>query len=133
MKPRLISFSPGPSLTLPNEKQEGMAASAAMEAFVGRRFEEALHHFSRAIILNPLNHTYFTNRSSVYAHLGNVNAAFADAESAVSLRPDRPTVRSKKKKKKKKKRKRTKRETGLLVQGMGTEEDGKSTRSSSGV
>ncbi|GJN26878.1 hypothetical protein PR202_gb14844 [Eleusine coracana subsp. coracana] len=57
-------------------------------AFAAGRFEEAIQHFSDAIVLAPDNHVLYSNRSAAYASLSRYAEALADAERTVALKPD---------------------------------------------
>jgi len=58
------------------------------EHFSAQRFPEAVEAFGKAIELDGANHVLFSNRSAAYASLKNYEAAKADAEKCVSLKPD---------------------------------------------
>ncbi|XP_010933724.1 hsp70-Hsp90 organizing protein 1 [Elaeis guineensis] len=57
-------------------------------AFSAGRFEEAIRHFSEAIVLAPTNHVLYSNRSAAYASLHRYAEALADARKTVELKPD---------------------------------------------
>ncbi|KAJ3680301.1 hypothetical protein LUZ60_016579 [Juncus effusus] len=57
-------------------------------AFSAGRFDEAIRHFSDAIVLAPSNHVLYSNRSASYASLNKYSEALADAEKTVELKPD---------------------------------------------
>jgi tetratricopeptide (TPR) repeat protein len=51
------------------------------------RYEEALEDFSRAIELDPTLAPAFSDRGSIFAHLGRHDEALADYRHAVQLDP----------------------------------------------
>jgi tetratricopeptide (TPR) repeat protein len=57
------------------------------ECFDRKNFEEALHHYTEAIKLDPNNHIYYSNRSSCYYHLKNYEHALKDAYKSFELCP----------------------------------------------
>jgi len=61
---------------------------AGNAAFKEGRYEQAAHHFSAAIKLDPHNAVLFSNRSGAYTSLGSYTEALADAERVVALQPE---------------------------------------------
>lgn len=51
------------------------------------RFSEAVQHFTEAIALDPASPVLLSNRSGAYVHIGRYEAALADAESCLKLKP----------------------------------------------
>lgn len=50
--------------------------------------EKAALYFTIAILLEPENHTYYSNRSACYAGLTLFNEALQDAETTIKLNPN---------------------------------------------
>ncbi|KAL3901524.1 MAG: hypothetical protein SGCHY_000556 [Lobulomycetales sp.] len=50
-------------------------------------FKEAISEYTRAIIVNPINPIYFTNRSLTYSKLDQWRDSLSDAEKAIQLDP----------------------------------------------
>ena len=54
-------------------------------AFQEKRYTDAVDEFSRAVVLEPMNHVHVSNRSAAYAALGRWDAALVDANTTVRL------------------------------------------------
>lgn len=52
------------------------------------KFDEAVLHYSYAIKLNPIEATYYSNRSLAFLKLNQLYYANEDAENAIQLKPD---------------------------------------------
>eukprot|EP01006_Ploeotia_vitrea_P050030 TRINITY_DN67403_c3_g3_i1.p1 TRINITY_DN67403_c3_g3~~TRINITY_DN67403_c3_g3_i1.p1 ORF type:complete len:570 (+),score=47.10 TRINITY_DN67403_c3_g3_i1:89-1798(+) len=61
---------------------------AGNDAFKNGDFANAADWYSRAIALDPEEHTYFSNRSVSYLRLGRFHKALEDAQKCTKLRPD---------------------------------------------
>jgi stress-induced-phosphoprotein 1 len=57
-------------------------------AFSAGNYEEAIKHFSEAIVLAPTNHVLYSNRSAAYASLHNYSDALQDAKKTVEIKAD---------------------------------------------
>lgn len=57
-------------------------------AFSAGNYEEAIKHFSEAIVLAPTNHVLYSNRSAAYASLHKYNEALQDAKKTVEIKAD---------------------------------------------
>merc|ERR1712137_427282 len=64
-------------------------AKAKGNAAMGQRnFEEAIKHYSDAIVLDSANHVLYSNRSAAYASLGKYEEALQDGEKTIGVKPD---------------------------------------------
>jgi len=72
------------------EELKGLG-NAALQAGA---FADAVRHYTGAISLDPSNHIYFSNRSAAHLSAGNAEAAVADGEACVELKPDWPKAHS---------------------------------------
>ncbi|KAH9314049.1 hypothetical protein KI387_022676, partial [Taxus chinensis] len=69
----------------------GMADEAKAKgnaAFSAGKYEEAIKHFSEAIVLAPSNHVLYSNRSASYASLHKYDEALQDAKKTVEIKAD---------------------------------------------
>lgn len=57
-------------------------------AFSAGNYDEAIKHFSEAIVLAPTNHVLYSNRSAAYASLHKYNEALQDAKKTVEIKAD---------------------------------------------
>ncbi|GER28016.1 stress-inducible protein [Striga asiatica] len=57
-------------------------------AFSAGNYDDAVRHFTDAIVLAPTNHVLYSNRSAAYASLSKFSEALSDAQKTVELKPD---------------------------------------------
>lgn len=57
-------------------------------AFSAGNYEEAIKHFTEAIVFAPTNHVLYSNRSAAYASLHKYNEALQDAKKTVEIKAD---------------------------------------------
>lgn len=55
--------------------------------FKEKNYEKALQFYSQALNIQPENSILYSNRSTVYFHLGNFQASLQDAEKCIQLDP----------------------------------------------
>ena len=53
-----------------------------------KKYKEALDCYSKAIELDPNNPILYSNRSAMYLNLTEYDQAIADADKAISLKPE---------------------------------------------
>ena len=53
-----------------------------------KKYKEALDCYSKAIEIDPNNPIFYSNRSAMHSKLNEFDQAIADAEIAISLKPD---------------------------------------------
>jgi len=58
------------------------------EEFKQQNYAKAIDFYSRAIALEPTQHTLFSNRSAAYKSSGDYDAAISDAQQCISLKPE---------------------------------------------
>lgn len=57
-------------------------------AFSAGNYEDAIKHFTEAIVFAPTNHVLYSNRSAAYASLHKYNEALQDAKKTVEIKAD---------------------------------------------
>ncbi|CAH2053434.1 unnamed protein product [Thlaspi arvense] len=62
--------------------------SKAMEAISEGKFDEAIHHLTKAIMLNPTSAILYATRATVFLIVKKPNAAIRDANVALQFNPD---------------------------------------------
>lgn len=60
----------------------------------GGDFAKAVECYSEAIVLDPSNHVFYSNRSAAYAKDKKYEQALSDAKKCVELKPDWGKVRN---------------------------------------
>jgi small glutamine-rich tetratricopeptide repeat-containing protein alpha len=53
----------------------------------GKKYDEAIDAYNKAIALDPTNPVYFSNRAAAYSSKGDHFSAIGDAEQALSVNP----------------------------------------------
>jgi tetratricopeptide (TPR) repeat protein len=56
--------------------------------FSAKQFEKAVEKYTSALVLDPFNHVFYSNRSACYAELNEGDKALNDADRCVELCPD---------------------------------------------
>ncbi|KAL2652422.1 hypothetical protein R1flu_020550 [Riccia fluitans] len=64
------------------------AKMKAVEAMSEDKLDEAIDHFTDAILSNPSSSILYANRASVYLKMKKPNAAIRDADAAIKINPD---------------------------------------------
>ena len=62
--------------------------TAGNEAFKTGKFEEGVNHFTLAILEDPEDHVFYSNRSACFAALNQFTRAAEDASKCIELKPD---------------------------------------------
>lgn len=57
-------------------------------AFKQKKFKEAIEFYSQAIENDPTDHVFFSNRSGSFTSLRQYDAAIADSNKCIELKPD---------------------------------------------
>ncbi|KAH9931611.1 protein prenylyltransferase [Epithele typhae] len=87
-----------PGSSTPSEPVEEVDPDKIKEkgnaAFKGKRFQEAIEHYSRAIDLRPSEPTFWTNRAAAYMALKRFKPALADCQQATTLQTDAPSPKT---------------------------------------
>ncbi|KZT00971.1 DnaJ-domain-containing protein [Laetiporus sulphureus 93-53] len=63
-------------------------------AFRSKRFTDAIESYSRAIVLNPAEPTYLTNRAAAYMALKKFKLALSDCQQAANLQSESPSAKT---------------------------------------
>eukprot|EP00484_Ammonia_sp_Unknown_P019832 CAMPEP_0197024916 /NCGR_PEP_ID=MMETSP1384-20130603/5378_1 /TAXON_ID=29189 /ORGANISM="Ammonia sp." /LENGTH=678 /DNA_ID=CAMNT_0042453383 /DNA_START=192 /DNA_END=2228 /DNA_ORIENTATION=+ len=58
------------------------------EQFQNQNYQKAIEFYSKAIELEPNNHTFYSNRSAAYNSSGQYEEALQDADKCIELQPD---------------------------------------------
>jgi stress-induced-phosphoprotein 1 len=66
-------------------EQAELAKEKGNQAVKSKQYDEAISHYTEAIKLDPTNHVYYSNRSSVYAAKKDFVNALKDGEKAVEI------------------------------------------------
>lgn len=56
------------------------------KAYKDKQFEEALRHYDQAIVLNPREMTYYTNKAAVYFEMKEYDICIAHCDEAIKLK-----------------------------------------------
>ena len=56
-------------------------------AFSAKQFKQAVEKYTEALVLNPFDHIFYSNRSACYAELDEGHNALRDADRCVALCP----------------------------------------------
>ncbi|CAA2995305.1 FAM10 family At4g22670-like [Olea europaea subsp. europaea] len=79
-----------PSIEVTEENRDASqeAKFQAMEAISEGKFDEAIEHLTKAILLNPTSAIMYATRATVYIKMKKPNAAVRDANDALEINPD---------------------------------------------
>ena len=104
-EPPVSSVAPAPapvpalegnnSININEQRTAGEYKTEGNNFFKANKLKEAIACYTRAILIDPLNAIYFSNRSLCYLKLERFEEALLDAEKAVSLDPCTPKSRHK--------------------------------------
>lgn len=57
-------------------------------AFTAKNYEKAITAYTKAIKLNPKDHSYYSNRATAYSNIGEHLKCISDCESSIAIKPN---------------------------------------------
>ncbi|KAG7577664.1 Thioredoxin-like superfamily [Arabidopsis thaliana x Arabidopsis arenosa] len=79
---------PTAEVTDENRDEAQLQKRKAMEAISDGKFDEAIEHLTKAVILNPTSAILYATRATVFLKVKKPNAAIRDANVALQFNPD---------------------------------------------